>query len=98
MPRTEPSKEALEAAAAMLAALSRDIPIYGVRGRQWTRRFAFDLDAFAAAAVERARNAALDEAARLVDHHPFADDADEGCRDSQGCCEALAAQIRALKS
>ena len=63
------------------------------------------LDAFAAAAVEReraithfrdltlVRNAALEEAARLVDHHPFADHAETGAE-----CAALASRIRALKT
>ena len=46
--------------------------------------------------VRAARREALEEAARLVEHHPFADDAGPDCMDSQGCCEMIAAQIRAL--
>ena len=90
MPRTEPSKEALEAAKCCLGKDRPETPL--------THLIATALDAFAAAAVRKARNAALEEVARLVDHHPFAEGAAEECADAQGCCEAMAAQIRDLKS
>ena len=46
--------------------------------------------------VKLARREALEEAARIVDQHPHLPDADSGCLDAQGCCEMMAAQIRAL--
>lgn len=34
-------------------------------------------------------------AAKIVDGHPFKDDAKEGCEDAQGCCEDIAGELRA---
>lgn len=53
---------------------------------------------YIAAARAEGRREAIEECARLVDQHPFADDGPPGCEDAQGCCEVMAAQIRALVS
>ena len=90
---TEPSAEAL----VLAAQINQSMTIGRPQGTE-IRMAAQKIYVFVAAAVDEARNDALDDAARLVEHHPFADDADEDCRDSQGCCEHMAAQIRALKS
>jgi hypothetical protein len=49
-----------------------------------------------AAARAEGRRETIEECARVVGHHPFADDASEVCMDAQGCCETMEEQIRAL--
>jgi hypothetical protein len=46
--------------------------------------------------VDRAVRDAIEDAARIADHHPHLPGADPNCLDAQGCCEMIAGQIRDL--
>lgn len=55
-----------------------------------------DIAAVRVGAVRTGRRQMREEAARLVDKHPDAEDAGDGCEDARGCCEVMTAQVRAL--